>query len=199
MITGRKGSGKTQLTVKLLCSEHGFKGIYDQIIIISPTFMLQPIWARISPDGINVYLEFNPQVLQNLMNEQTANRTKKILLILDDLGEDIVRSKEGAPIFHKLIANSRHLNISIICLHQKLTQAPTYLRANADVFITFASLSTRERDALYNEISVTDRKTFSRIFATATEEQYSTFAASFKDGKLRYYKNLESEINMTSD
>ena len=64
--------------------------------------------------------------------------------------------------------------------------------------INFASLSTRERDALYNEISVTDRKTFSRIFATATE-QYTTFAASFKDEKLRYYKNLESEINMTPD
>ena len=117
-----------------------------------------------------------------------------MLLILDDLGEDVLRCKTATPVFHKLIANSRHLNISIVWLAQKITQVPTYARANADCFISFASLATRERDALFNEVSMTDKKTFASMFADATMDQYGTFAATFKDGQLKFYKNLETEI-----
>ena len=126
--------------------------------------------------------------------KQTQNRKPRVLLILDDLGEDVLRCKSATPVFHKLIANSRHLNISIVWLCQKITQSPTYARANSDVFISFASLSTRERDALFNEVSMTDKKSFAAMFADATMDQYSTFAATFKDGQLRFYKKLEIEI-----
>ena len=67
-------------------------------------------------------------------------------------------------------------------------------RANADMFISFASLATRERDALFNEVSMTDKRSFAAMFANATMDQYSTFGATFKDGQLKFYKNLETEI-----
>ena len=194
LICGRKGSGKTSLTIKLLRSERGWKNIYDKIIIISPTFLLQPCWGQLDPTGIDVYLDFRTDTICELMALQTENRTSKILLILDDLGEDIVRNKECKPIYHKLIANSRHLNISIIQLHQKISQCPTFVRANADTFISYNSLSGREREALYNEVSTVDKKTFAKIFKDATEVQYSTFCASFIDGQLKLYKDLEEEI-----
>jgi hypothetical protein len=79
-------------------------------------------------------------------------------------------------------------------LAQKITQIPTYMRANADCYISFASLATREREALYNEISTTDKKDFARMFADTTQEQYSTFCATFSEGRLRYFKDLDEEI-----
>jgi hypothetical protein len=133
------------------------------------------------------------------MENQTADNNKKVLLILDDCGNDVVQEKTAKDVYHKLIANSRHLNISIVWLCQKITQAPTYARANVDCFISFASLATREREALYNEVSLTDRKTFARMFSEACSDQYSTFSATFRDGKLRYFKNLQEEIKNTNN
>ena len=85
--------------------------------------------------------------------------------------------------------------ISIVWLCQKLTQCPCWARSQCDCFISFASLATRERDAMFNEVSMTDKKEFARMFREACSEQYSTFAATFKDGALHYYKNLDEEIN----
>ena len=181
--------------MKLLKSPRGWKKCYDKIIIVSPTFLLQSeLWSQISPEGVSVHLAFTPEIIIDLMRQQTEDKSRRILMILDDLGEDVLRSKEATPVFHKLIANSRHLNISLIWLCQKLTQSPTFCRANCDVFVSFASLSTRERDALYNEVSMVDKRSFSAMFTLATEEQYSTFSATFRDGKLTYWKNLEIPI-----
>ena len=178
--------------MKLLKSARAWKGVYDKIIIISPTFMLQPIWKQISPSGVSVYLEFREEIIMDLMRQQTEDSTRKTLILLDDLGEDILHKAKS--VFHKLIANSRHLNISVIHLCQKLTQSPTYCRSNTDCFISFASLATREREALFAEVSLVDKKSFAKMFAGATNEPYSTFCATFKNGKLRFYQNLEHEL-----
>jgi hypothetical protein len=192
IIAGRKGSGKTALTIKLLQST--WRGVYDSIIIISPTFALQPCWGAISPEGVTVHLSFSIEVISQLMEQQTADRSRKVLLVLDDLGEDVHRCQGAKATFHKLIANSRHLNISIVWLCQKLTQCPTYGRTNCDLFIMFASLSTREREALYNEVAVHPRKEFNLMMSTATSAPYSTFSASFQDGSMKFYCNLTDEI-----
>ena len=172
--------------------------MYDKVIIISPTFMLQPIWGQLSPTGISVHLEFKAETIIELMTAQTENRDRRVLLLLDDLGEDVCRSKDATAVFHRMIANSRHLSISIVWLAQKISQVPCYARTNADSFISFASLATRERDALFNEVSMVDRKTFAAMFVQATTDQYSTFAATFKQGQLCYYTNLEEEIKHPS-
>ena len=148
----------------------------------------------LSPIGISVHTTFNTSIVDTLMASQTENREKRVLLLLDDLGEDVHHSKEAKPIFHKLVANSRHLNISLLWLCQRITQAPTFVRSNTDCFISFASLSTREREALYNEVSMTDKRTFADMFSRATQDQYSTFCAVFKGGKLNYYKDLDEPI-----
>ena len=140
------------MTVKLLKSKRGWKGVYDKVVIISPTFPLQPIWGQISPAGVNVHLAFTTEIIEDLMKQQTENRDRKVLLLLDDLGEDVHHSKEAKPVFHKLVANSRHLNISLVWLCQRNTQAPTFVRSNTDCYISFASLSARERSTLQRSV-----------------------------------------------
>jgi hypothetical protein len=192
LFVGRKGSGKTELLIKLLKDKDGYRGQYEQIIIVSPTFKLQPVWKQLSPEGITVYESFSDSVLEKIYKEQQSN--VNTLLILHDNGDDL--RKVLPSIFNKLISNSRHLNCSIIALLQKLSQALTILRSNADVFIVFSACSVRERDALHSEIGTVDKKTFEKMFNECTSEQYSSFVASIIDGRIRFFKNFTHEIKL---
>ena len=192
LFVGRKGSGKTQLLIKLLKDIDAFRGQYEEIIIVSPTFKLQPVWKQLSPEGITVYESFSDAVLETIYKEQQSN--VNTLLILDDNGDDL--RKVSPSIFNKLISNSRHLNLSIIALLQKITQSPTILRSNTDCFIVFSACSERERLALFAEIGTMSKKEFEIIFNDSTNEQYSCFVSSIQDGKIRFYKNFKHEIKI---
>ena len=191
ILAGKKGSGKTQLLVKLLRDKQGYRGVYDEVIIVSPTFHLQNVWNTIAKEGVTVYDEFSTGILEKIYNEKQSRTNIQTLLILDDNGDDLKRINQ--PIFQKLVSNSRHLNISICVLLQKITQAPTHLRSNADSYCVFSACSTREIDQLYAEIGILDKQRFLSIFRDAVQNQYSCFVGSMIDGRLRFYKNFEVE------
>ena len=193
-LIGRKGSGKTHRMLKLLRDKDGWKNVYREVIIISPTFKLQDAWNSISPEGVVVYEEFSEETLSSIYEQQNSKIAS--LLILDDNGQDI-RSINQA-VFNKFISNSRHLNCSIIALLQKVTQAPTILRTNTDCFVVFAATSTRERDVLWAEIGILDKQAFASMFNDATIDQYSCFVATMQKGKLCFYKNFETEYKITN-
>ena len=187
LIVGRKGSGKSRLVVELLMTD--WCGVYHDIIIISPTFQAQfnNLWSKLSPRGIIVHESITDELVEQLL-KQIACATRDVLIVLDDLGEDLRRLSQ--PLLNKLVSNSRHYRLSIICLHQKLTQAPTIFRANCDRFVSFASCSFLEREALWREISTVDRKTFNRIFAEATNQPHSFMVSVItKGGVLENYKS----------
>ena len=192
LLAGRKGSGKTQLLLKLLKDREGFRGVYEEIIIVSPTFRLQEAWQSLSPEGITVYEGFSEEILNKIYESQKPYT--KSLLILDDNGEDLRRVNQS--VFNKLISNSRHLNCSMIVLLQKISQAPTILRTNADVFAVFSACSVRETDMLWAEIGILQKKVFYQIFTDATTDQFSCFVCSMQNGKLRFYKNFKKEYSV---
>jgi energy-coupling factor transporter ATP-binding protein EcfA2 len=185
LVVGRKGSGKSHLVCKLLKTI--YCNIYDRIIFVSPTFEAQlDLWGTLDPQGITVYPQLTDELLTRLLVEQIKTK-QKTLLLLDDNGEDF---KKIAPsIVNKLVSNSRHINLSIIGLFQKLTQAPTILRGNADCIIAFAASSYLERDCLWREISTVSKTDFQRIFNEATEKHDHGFLCSSigRDGSLKFY------------
>ena len=192
LFCGRKGSGKTNLLLKLLKDKYGFKNVYQEIIIISPTLKLQNAWQTISGEGIKVFENFTEDVLNSIYENSKPHINS--LLILDDNGEDLKRVNQS--VFNKLISNSRHLNCSIIALVQKLSQAPTILRTNTDVFAVFSACSTRETEILWAEIGVLEKKSFYQIFTDATKDQYSCFVCSMHKGKLHFYKDFKDEYKI---
>ena len=191
VMAGRKGSGKTQLLVRLLRDKEGYRGVFDEVILISPTYHLQKIWSTISKEGVTVHDSFSTDTLEQIYNDKQKNPSRKSLLILDDNGEDL--KKINQSIFNKLISNSRHVNLSMVVLCQKITQCPTILRAQADTFCVFSATSTRETDQLHAEIGILDKKTFEKVFRSATGDRYSFFCCSMIEGQLRFYKNFETE------
>ena len=192
LLIGRKGSGKTFLLIEILLSD--WKGVYDDIIIVSPTFKLQnSAWGKIdTSSGFKIYDNFDEKTLVGIYNNALENPTRKKLLILDDNGEDIKKIRQN--IFNKLVSNSRHMNLSMVVLLQKLTQAPCILRSNADTFACFSACSIRERDALFNEIGTLDKKEFAKHFNHCTAMPHCAFVASVQEGRIRFYDNFSTEI-----
>jgi hypothetical protein len=175
----------------------GWKHCYNKIVIISETFCLQgKTWGQLSPDGITVHLKYNANILQNLLDECVNDTTgRQTLLLLDDVGESVLRDRDAMPIFHRMCTNGRHCRLSIVFLSQKMCgQVPTVVRSNTDCAIFFGANSYREQNAAFEEFSMMPRKEFNTMFQDATREQYSTLTCVMIEGKLRYFKNLDHEI-----
>ena len=188
IIAGRKGSGKTHLLCRLLLT--AWWGVYDRIVFVSPTFKSQfdSLWCQLSPEGITVHESLEDSFIENLLQSVSTSTRHSTLLVMDDIGEDL--RKTPPAMLNKLVSNSRHYKLSIVCLHQKMTQSPTIVRANADCIISFPACSFLEREALWREISTVDRKTFQRIFTDATVEQHSFLVSTIdKGGILKNYKS----------
>ena len=184
VISGRKASGKTVFTVDTLLNE--WRGVFDKIIIISPTLQNQSIWEKIDMQDIDTYDTVDDRLLNALMSERTANySTSRMLVVFDDLGEDLRRC--DIKVLNKLVSNSRHLQLSMCFLHQKVTQCHPIIRTNADTYVMFSSSSYTEREMLWKEVSVVDRKQFTDILNTACQEQYGALICSQSKGKMIMY------------
>ena len=160
--------------------------VYDEIVFVSPTFKSQvkSLWGKLSPEGIRVVEDLTQEFVETFLLEQSTS-TRNSLLILDDVGQAQRQLKGNS--WMKLIANSRHYKLSIISLHQKLTQADVCARVNADTIICFPSCSYQEREALYRARSTVDRKNFMDLFRTATVKPCSCLVCTVRSGNLRFY------------
>lgn len=193
LICGTKGSGKSHLTCKLLLT--AWKGIYDEIIFVSPTFksQLKILWSKLDPEGIECHEDLTDEFVLSFLNQQQVS-TRRTLLILDDVGDQQRRLKGDA--WNKLVSNSRHYDLSIICLHQKLTQSDTITRQNADTIICFPSASYQERECLYRERSSVDRKSFMQMFCSCTQKPYTFMCCTIKKSQLKFYmSDFKTEIH----
>ena len=98
-IIGRRGSGKGHLCIDLL--KHFYKGMFDFIVWISPTFQLQAMTLNLEDHtGIVVFTEWRYEIILTLfayLNERNkgdrdGREKEQCLLILDDVG---LKGKRG--------------------------------------------------------------------------------------------------------
>jgi hypothetical protein len=184
ILAGQKGSGKSTLCVQLLKTH--LCGVFEEIIIISPTFRLQydKLWSQLSPEGITVHEQLNDELLNAIFRAQ--NPRTNSLIIFDDNGADI--RKVDQTVFNKLISNSRHTQTSMMFLSQRVSQNAPIIRSQTDIWIVFAASSYMEREIMYREVSVVDRKTFQQMFSSATETPHSYLVSCIDvGGRMRFY------------
>lgn len=183
LISGRAGSGKTQLFLKLIKTV--WKGVYNRVVIISPTFRAQfkEVWSQLSPEGLLVYPDGLDEALIKQLHkdcEGYAANNQTTLVVIDDCGEMLRKIPPAA--FSLWVSNSRHCKTSIVHLVQKITQSPTAFRSNCDCIIAFGATSMLDKEALYKELSTHDRKTFYQMFSKATEDKHSFMACCIQLG-----------------
>jgi hypothetical protein len=75
-----------------------------------------------------------------------------------------------------------------------MTQLPTIIRENADVYISFAALSYIGVQALWKEVALVEKKRFMEVFRKATEKQYSFLCCSTVGGQTSLYKNCSEPV-----
>ena len=134
VICGSSGSGKTTLLYSLMKQgkrkgiRHGYKGLFDKIYIVSPTIGNDSIkndpFKSLPENQIykELTLENLDEILQNLESNRKEN--KNSLLILDDVGSELKKSKAIEKKLISLIQNRRHISLSIFMLLQKFRDAP---------------------------------------------------------------------------
>lgn len=195
IILGKKGSGKTQLALKLLLDPNGYCGRYSKIWFFSPTFRAQfeSVWCVLDKKGIVVYEKVTAALLKRVIDEQEADDTgKQVLCVFDDNGEHLRHI--DPEVVNTFVSNSRHYRISSVFLSQKMTQLPTIIRENADVYISFAALSYIGVQALWKEVALVEKKRFMEVFREATAKQYSFLCISSTGGQTSLYKNCSEVV-----
>jgi hypothetical protein len=199
-IIGRRGSGKGFLCLDLL--KYFYKGSFDFIVWISPTFHLQEMTLNI-PDstGIVVFSEWKSEIITSLfhyMNERNKGdrqgrpEKESCLLVLDDVG---LLGKKGqlSEQLDMIAFTSRHYGISLIEMAQRISLLSTGVRSQLDALLLFKEQNPQERVNLFRSFGFWDKKTYFRTIDQYTEEKYSFVGIRNQAG--RYYLfDLNGEI-----
>ena len=181
------------MIVNLLKDPRGLKFLYDRIIIFSGTFKTQyeKLWCKLSPKNITVYEELDELVLLNVYEQQLGS-PEHVLILSDDMDQQWAKMDQQAV--NKIITNSRHCNLSLCFLVQKMSMVPTIIRSNADCVIAYATSCHREFEAIYNEFSHCSKKEFHAFFVEATKEPYSFLVCCVQGGRVEMYINFQHKI-----
>jgi len=207
MISGRSGSGKTNLLMNLLSRKEFLKGYFHYIIVYSPT-------AGTYDDSYNV-LNLPPENFKNDFSEQDLEeliqsrkklikdkgiewvvKNSRVLIILDDViaNRDFLNSPQALKMFALL----RHYQVAVIVLMQSYTKLPRALRINANAIAIFPS-SQSEIEVLLDEITPSGikKREFERVIDHCTSGRYDfLYINNHADPGKRIRKNLDEIINL---
>jgi len=169
-------SGKTNMINNLLYSEwFGYKNIFDQIILFSPTIandtssgrfiMEDPDITVISEnlDQVDDYIE----ALADIQKEAEPDEREQILIILDDmLG---LLPKKG--FLDNLASKYRHYRISLIITTQNFRSIGTTLRYCANYYVIWKTHNKKEKEKIIEELSG-NFENFETLMEVATDKRY---------------------------
>lgn len=166
IISGSTRSGKTYRTKELLQQQLGSQA--DYIVVFCPTADVSGDWGETGnrdPEKGKVYIVFEDiddflPALKEIVKQQHdlvrthgAKMKKKvlpqILVIMDDcLGLSLL--KLGGFV-DKLSTRSRHINLSLFILVQKITAVPRTMRLNSEYLILFSASNFSELERFLQE------------------------------------------------
>tara|TARA_R100000951_G_scaffold113200_1_gene114759 strand:+ start:4092 stop:4844 length:753 start_codon:yes stop_codon:yes gene_type:complete len=157
-ICGYSGSGKTSLLVNILSNKkvngerQSLRECFHNIYICSPSLhtLKNNIFEDIPQEYKTEQLtnEFLQKIYDDAEERKQDDDIEHSLVVFDDVGNEL-RDKDTEKLFNKLIANRRHMNISIIIIVQALKMMNPKSRTNLNVLISFRPKSIQEREAIY--------------------------------------------------
>ena len=213
MLVGPKGSGKSNLILRLLYGNRKPKGstndhhkfyrhFFEKVYIFSPSWKLDPKMARckIPEEQIFEDAELYPEIIAELLEgqaediaEEGKEETEHILMVFTDLAgaKGVFTSAKG--IMNKLAFNLRHYKVSLIIDTQSLRQINPTFRGNLSGVVLFSGISNRlEVQKIYDEYlgeftPDEQEALLGHCFAKPYDFLYINFQ---KHGLSRYYHNF---------
>ena len=181
LLCAKRNSGKSILLRYLISQE---KDEFDKIFVICPTEKVAPFYNEFVPQNC-VFDSYSDAWVLKLIESMTKikgeGKTKKILLIMDDLvGDANFFSQKG---FKILFTRSRHLGISVAFNSQFLHSIPPLCRNNSD-FILCGQMNQASLEILANEFlsGNLSRQEFYQLYKDNTKD-YSFLVISNSSSK----------------
>ena len=207
MISGRSGSGKTNLLMNLLSRKEFLKGYFHYIIVYSPTAgTYDDSYIVLNLPSENFKNDFSEKDLEDLIQSRKdlidkkgiewVTKNSRVLIILDDVIAN--RDFLNSPAALKAFALLRHYQVAIIVLMQSYNKLPRALRINANAVAVFPS-SQSEVEVLLDEITPAGlkKKEFQKIIEYCTDGRYDfLYINNHADTGKRVRKNLDEIINL---
>lgn len=192
LIIGRQGQGKTSLTINWV--KHLFRKKFNKIFLVMPDYSAQSLSNNIFdklPDD-RKYSELNLNTINEIYERIKENRDndESTLLILDDV-QDALKLVPIVRIFKKLVANQRHLKLSIICLLQNFLSLDKQIRK---LFhnIVFFKLDKAETETIYEEVMQIPRNMYYDVQDVLFNDVHDWCMYNTRNGKI--YKMYDEVI-----
>lgn len=206
ILSGRSGSGKTQLLLNMLTRNELLGNYFHKIIIFSPTAGdLDDTYSALKLPPENFIKKFDASILERILDNRKiqikkegidkVGKTDRVIIIFDDMiAEKIMNSKEVLVSFTLL----RHYLISVCVLSQSYKKIPRSVRINSNFISIFPSLSS-EVSIMLQEICPAGigKIEFQKIIAYCTEGRYDFMTINnHAPPNERIRKNLYDIINL---
>lgn len=205
-ISGRSGSGKTQLLLNMLTRDDLLGNYFHKILVFSPTAgELDDTYDALKLPKENFIKKFDSSILEKILNNRKAQikkdgvakvgKTDRVLLIFDDCiaEKKFLESKENLMMFTLL----RHYLCSVCILSQSFKKIPRSIRINANFTCIFPSLES-EINVMLEEITPAGitKKEFREIINYCTEGRFDFMTINnHAEPKERIRKNLSEIIS----
>jgi len=152
LISGITGCGKTHFVLDLLQNE--FRGKFDYVLILCPTFVYNKTYDRksIREDNDVIPIAVNDdlnKVLSRIINIFCDN-TEQTLIIIDDCA-NLHDTKLKATALTKLAFHGRHLNLSCWVITQKYNAIVKDFRENIRMLVLFYDKDRKSRESAFEE------------------------------------------------
>jgi hypothetical protein len=210
VLSGRSGSGKTQLLLNVLTRQDLMGDYYHLILVFSPTAGgkgqgLDDTYDALNLPKENFLHEFDKTILESILKNRYDLITKKgvkyvsensrVCLIFDDMiAENIMKTPEMLKMFALL----RHYLCSVVIASQSFKKIPRSIRINANFVSIFPSLES-EIQVMIDEIcpSGINKKQFRQIIDYCTDGRYDFMGIqNHADPGKRIRKNLDEIIDL---
>lgn len=164
----------------------------DNIYIFGPLVKTDNKWLKMIEykeiPKANIYTEYSEAALLAVYDELEKRYTKAVnakkkpehsLVILDDcsFGGALKSKMHGA--IAKLFCNGRHFLISTMITSQKYTDILTTCRENYTGMCIF-ECSSKQLDLIYEDVGMSDKKDFVKMFRETTKEPHSFMVVNAK-------------------
>jgi hypothetical protein len=179
IIVGKSGSGKTSILINSLTAKgknRVYNKVFDKILLVMPSNSRKSIKSNPFDDldedqkfdslNDNVFLKIN-EIKQEFeddaekrLTEGKPRKPRRQLLILDDITAHL---KTEPLKLIELIANRRHVNLSVVLLVQYLRAIPLTVRCQVTHLTAFKPSNEKDIKIFEEEFVLLDKKVFNKI------------------------------------
>ena len=204
-----RGGGKTSVLLQLVTtpeSQGGYAKGFSEIYLFSPNILVDDKLTFLASilDPKKVFIEFDQQKIEDILNSNQFDNSRHKLIILDDcISERNFMDQTPDGILNRIATIGRNRNVSVIVVLQKFKGAPKTFRENLDGLVLFSGFSQDSINDIYcAEIPFPYflKKDFMADYLVNTSEKYSFVSFNRQqDNSLFSYKPSEGKYRLLSN